>query len=191
MIKKINWIIVFSALMGLATWAVAAEKTSAIMLKAGDYSLDSTDQTVFATSITFDEDVSSEYSLEYEYRINKKVGVGVEYISHTEKYSVASSSGEVESSLLIVNARRYYSFGKNVKTFFGAGVGLAVADLSGPIIGDATGMAMQGMIGVEFPFDSFGLLAEYKYVYAKPEDGIDEKVDISGSGLFAGVVIHF
>ena len=72
MIKKIIWIIVFSALMGLATWAVAAEKTSAIMLKAGDYSLDSTDQTVFATSTTFDEDVSSEYSLEYEYRINKK-----------------------------------------------------------------------------------------------------------------------
>lgn len=191
MYREIKRVLMLTALMGLIVTAGATEKRNAIMLKAGMYTLDSTSQTIVSVPTAFKEDAESEFAAEYEVRLNKKVGIGIELVSFTGNYTNGFTTGEADGLLLMANARRYYDMGEHAKVFFGGGIGAAGVDMSGPIEGNAGGLALQGMIGVEFPFDHFGLLAEYKYVSAKPEDDNGEKVDLSGSGLFAGIVVHF
>ncbi len=191
MYREIKRVLMLTALMGLVLTAGATEKRNAIMLKTGSYTLDSTNQTILSSSATFEEDAESEFAAEYEVRLNDKVGIGLEIVSFTGNYDILSIPGEAGGLLIMANARRYYDMGEHARVFFGGGIGSTGVDMSGPVEGNAGGLALQGMIGVEFPFDYFGLLAEYKYVSAKPEDDNGEKVDLSGSGLFAGIVVHF
>lgn len=178
-------------LVGFSLGATAEDNPGAIMLKGGNYTLDTTSQTILFTSATFEEDVESEFSLEYEYRINDKVGLGIEFISFTGNYTALSIPGKADHLMIMGNARRYFDLARHVKPFFGAGIGASGVDMSGPIIGNAGGLALQGLIGIEFPFDRFAAVAEYKYVSAEPEDDAGETVDMSGSGLFAGVLFRF
>lgn len=188
---RIKQTVLLAGLLGLTLNAVAVDRNDSIVLKSGVYTLDTTRQTILSNSTTYEEDVDSEFALEYEYRINDRVGIGFEYISFTGNFIIVGSPGKTESDLLMVNVRRYFDMGKHVKPFFGGGLGFSRVDMSGAIGGDASGMGWQGMVGVEFPFDRFGLVAEYKFISSEPDDGAGEKVDLSGSGLFFGAMVRF
>ncbi|TDY00467.1 porin family protein [Thiohalophilus thiocyanatoxydans] len=189
--SSIKQTVLLVGLLGLALSATAVERNHSIVLKSGIYTLDTTRQTILSNKTTYEDDVDSELALEYEYRINDHVGVGVEYTTFTGNFIVLDTPGETDSELLMVNARRYFDMGQHVKPYFGGGLGFSRVEMSGAIGGDASGMGLQGMVGVEFPFDRFGLVAEYKFISSEPDDGSGEEVDLSGSGLFFGALVRF
>jgi hypothetical protein len=51
--------------------------------------------------------------------------------------------------------------------------------------------ALQGMTGIAFRWRHFGIYTELKYERAEVEDAAGEAVDVSGTGLFAGVSVQF
>lgn len=199
--NRIKQTVLLASLLGLTLNAVAVERNHSIVLKTGSYTLSNSGQTLeleTTTSVTYEDDVDSEFALEYEYRINERVGVGVEYIAFTGNFNLVTDetpprtgSGETEGDMLMLNMRRYFEMGQHIKPYFGAGVGYARMDMSGGIVGDASGMGLQGLLGVKFPFDRFGLVAEYKLISSEPDDGAGRKVDLSGSGLFFGALVRF
>jgi opacity protein-like surface antigen len=111
----------------------------------------------------------------------------------TEFTSVgASDTHDVDVLSVFVNARKYFRGGRRIQPFIGAGLGAATADISGPTItGDTFGLAYQLMAGVEFRVARVGLQVEAKHISAETEDENNEKIDVSGSGIFLGVGLHF
>mgnify|MGYP001072431695 CR=1 FL=1 len=190
--NSIKQTVLLMGLLGLTLNAAAAvDRNNSIILKSGVYTLDTTRQTILSNSTKYEDDVDSEFALEYEYRINERVGMGGEYITFTGNFIILATPGETDGELLMFNVRRYFEIGQHVKPYFGGGLGFSRVEMSGAIGGDGSGMGVQGMLGVEFPFDRFGLVAEYKFISSEPDDGAGEEVDLSGSGLFLGAMVRF
>jgi opacity protein-like surface antigen len=88
------------------------------------------------------------------------------------------------------NGKYYFRAADRFYPFVGAGIGLAYATYSGNLTGKAGGLAYQGLVGMEYRFESVGLRLEYKYLAATAgKSGSDVKV--GGSGILAGVSFEF
>jgi len=91
----------------------------------------------------------------------------------------------------MLNGKYYFRAADWFYPFVGAGVGYAGASYGGNLTGKASGLAYQGLGGVEFRFEGVGLYAQFKYLAAAIDDGTGEKVKVGGSGVLAGVSILF
>jgi len=89
----------------------------------------------------------------------------------------------------MANGKYYFRLTSALYPFVGAGAGLARASYSGGLTGDATGLAIQGLAGMEFRFNRIGISLQYKYLDATTGD--TEEVKVGGSGILAGVSIAF
>lgn len=187
--------LVVSLLLGLGNAHAYADNI--IILKGGNFSLSKTQQTILSTNTIFDEDSSGVIAFEYEWRGDSGLSFGAEVVSYSNTYTVPTGSGEIDALLLTVNVKQYFrDYSAYFKPYIGAGIGAGTADLSTTtgiaFDGSAGGFAYQLMAGLEFHFhDNLGVYAEYKYISSETEDSAGEKIDISGSGIFAGLSIHF
>lgn len=169
----------------------AAENLNTIGIRAGSFSLSNTNETVLGTNITLTEDSDSPFSIEYMRNMNG-YRLGGEFISFSNDYSVAGSRGTIDTMYIMFNIDKRFDATSWLKPYIGVGIGAVAIDVTGPIIGNAGGVAFGFRAGLDIPFSSnIGLVVEYKGLSGKPEDSAGEDVDVSGSGAFAGLNIYF
>jgi opacity protein-like surface antigen len=151
-----------------------------------------------ATPDTFNTSSKSVFSIEAEWR-NKSSGLalGGEIFSYKNQLSGTALVGatltpfSAQQQLLVAtfNGKYYFSTGIGLHPFAGAGIGFSNATYSGGLTGSSSGLALQGMAGMEYRFEHVGIYAEYKYLVSTVGSG--EKVKVGGSGILAGVSILF
>ncbi len=103
-----------------------------------------------------------------------------------------SDKNDVDVFIIFANGKKYFRTDSRLQPFIGAGIGGASTDVSGPTIdGSTSGLAYQLMAGVEYRSKNFGVFAELKSISADTESDNNEKIDVSGTGFFAGIAFHF
>ena len=168
------------------------ESKFALIAKAGTFKLANENQTVAGFASTFDTTSSSVFGVEAEWRSSSGFAVGGEYFTYKNDLVSTATNPDAQQKVyaVMLNGKYYFHAADWIYPFIGAGVGLAGASYSGGLTGNATGIAYQGLAGVEFRFKSVGLSAQYKYFSSKPGDS-GREVKVGGSGIFGGVSISF
>jgi opacity protein-like surface antigen len=194
--KCLNRIFLTGIIFLISTHSALAENV--INVKVGKFSLDETQQTPILFPITLEEDSSGALAVEYEWRAETGFAFGGELVLYNNSYTTAGGSGDADSGVATFNVKNYFNATESFKPFIGGGIGFGVVSLTGTgnhYQGDAAGLALQLMVGAEFRVSKpIGLYAEYKYISSETEDfegNSNAKFDISGSGLFVGVSVHF
>jgi hypothetical protein len=177
----------------LLSSAVAAE--TAVIIKTGQFTLSKDSQEIFMNiPRQFDDRSSSVIGGELEWRMKDGISLGGEVTLYQNDWVTPSnplSSGQVDTVIVMFNAKKYFAVSEIVHPYVGAGVGVAVTDFSGAITGNSSGLAIQAVGGIEFRWDKFGLYTELKALSADTEDDLNEEVDVSGTGVFVGLSIFF
>lgn len=162
-----------------------------LIAKGGRFQLASDSQIIVGASRKFSA-ASMAYGLEGEWRLESGFAFGMELFGHTQDYTTAGvASGDIAVTNVFLNAKKYFRPGAIVQPYLGAGIGSASSSFSGAITGSAGGFALQGMTGIAFRWRHFGIYTEFKYERAEVEDAAGQAVDVSGTGLFAGVSVQF
>jgi hypothetical protein len=162
-----------------------------LIAKVGSFQLASDSQVILGASRSFSA-ASTAYGLEGEWRLENGFAFGMEVFGHTQDYTTAGvPSGDVAVTNVFVNAKKYFRPGALVQPYLGAGLGAASTSFSGDITGSAGGFAIQGMAGIAFRWQHVGIYTEFKYERAEVEDSAGQAVDVSGTGLFAGMSVQF
>ena len=160
-----------------------------ITLKLGQFYLGDTSQ-VIQTAVTFEEKSTSEFAVEYEYKLRNNITFGGELISYKNTFN--SGSDSANATHIFANFKKYFDIAAHVHPFIGVGIGGSGVRLSGPnSSGTAGGLGIQFMGGVKFPFEEVSAVIEYKVISAEPADVVGSTVNLSGSGFFAGLAINF
>ncbi len=173
--------------------APTGKGTSGVTLiaKLGSFQMASDSQIILGSSRSFSA-ANMAYGLEGEWRLENGFAFGMELFGHAQDYTTAGlASGDMAVTNVFFNAKKYFRPGAIVQPYIGAGIGAASASFSGAITGSAGGAAVQGMAGVAFRWQWVGIYTEFKYENAETEDAAGEKVDVSGTGLFAGMSVQF
>jgi len=164
-----------------------------LIAKVGNFQLASTSQTILGSTRNFSA-ASMAYGLEGEWLLENGLAFGMELFGHNQDYTTTglpAASGDVSVTNVFINAKKYFRPGAIAQPYLGAGIGAASTSFSGAITGSAGGAALQGMAGVAIRWQQFGIYTEFKYARAEVEDAAGVKVDVSGTGLFAGVSAYF
>lgn len=173
-----------------------------LIAKVGSFQLASASQRIVALSREFSA-ASVAYGLEGEWRFSNGFALGLEVFGHTQDYTTAApstESGDMAVTNLFFNAKKYFRPQAMVQPYIGIGLGSATASLAagsnGGVTGNAAGFAVQGMVGLAVRWQHVGIYTEIKYERAELDatntvTGLSETVDVSGSGLFAGMSVHF
>lgn len=175
---------------------VPADKgTSGVTLiaKIGSFQLANESQIIVAGLTRNFSAATVAYGLEGEWRLENGFAFGLEFFGHTQDYTTAgfAESGDMAVANVFLNAKKYFRPGAIVQPYLGAGIGAASSSFSGAITGSAGGFALQGMTGIAFRWRHVGIYTEFKYERAEVEDAAGEAVDLSGTGLFAGMSVQF
>ena len=165
-----------------------------LLIKTGALTLSSETQTILGNDWRFDDSASGIYDIELYYQFDSGLTVGGELIGYSAEFTTLANTDKhtVDVLILMGNAKQYFRPESSFQPYIGAGIGVATADVSGPSLsGSTSGLAYQAMAGIEYRGENFGVTAEYKFISADTEDSAGQKVDVSGSGIFAGIAIHF
>jgi len=164
-----------------------------LMLKGGTLSIAEDRQTILSVDRSFD-DSAGLFAAEVYYQFSSGLTVGGELLSYTAKFTTVglSDTHNVDVTVILANVKKYFRHYSSLQPYIGAGAGLAVTDISGPSIGGNTaGVAYQLLTGIEYRGANVGVFGEFKYLGADTEDDNGESVDVSGTGVLAGVSFHF
>ena len=173
-----------------------------LIAKVGSFQLASSPQTIVGLSRDFSA-ASVAYGVEGEWRLSNGFAFGLELFSHSQDYITASpsiQSGDMTVANVFINAKKYFRPNAVVQPYIGVGLGSATADFSagsgGGITGSAGGFAVQGMAGLAFRWQQVGIYTELKYTRAEIDatnaiTGASETTDVSGTGVFVGMNVHF
>ena len=168
-----------------------------LIFKGGSFSLGSDVQNIDAESsgvlttfqTTFGGSASA-FGMEAEWRARNGWAFGGEVLVHSHEFTtvptVPLGQGDMQVVTVLANAKKYFRPEAIVQPYLGAGVGIAVASMSGQLEGTTTGYSIQAMGGVAFRWQHIGIYTEAKFQANKTPD-----VDASGTGLFAGMSVHF
>jgi opacity protein-like surface antigen len=172
--------------------AEPGEGRFAIIASAGSFKLADERQTVAGLGATYDTTSKSVFGVEAEWRGISGFAVGAEYFSYKNDLVVPSAipMAQQKVNAIMVNGKYYFRAADWFYPFVGAGVGQARATYSGGLTGDATGLAYQGLAGMEFRFKPVGFSVQYKYFSSKTGED-NREVKVGGSGFLAGVSITF
>jgi len=133
---------------------------------------------------------ASVFGMEAEWRARNGWAFGGEAIVHSHGFTTVPTglfgTGDMQVVSVLANAKKYFRPEAIVQPYLGAGVGFAVVNMSGQLEGTTIGYSLQAMGGVAFRWERFGLYTEAKFQANKTPD-----VDASGTGLFAGMSVHF
>lgn len=160
---------------------------SSLNIKTGSYSISEATQNIGGITVTFDDSSSPVFTVEYEREFGKDLSWGVELTSYSNDILAGSSANDASTLLVMGTVRKYFDVSKVVKPYIGAGAGVSVVTISG----SGSGIGFQGMAGVKFPFDSISAIVEYKFISSEADDDIGATIDVSGSGIFAGIAFNF
>ena len=157
----------------------------------GTFKMADGSQTVAGLASTYDTTSKSVFGLEAEWRTKTGLAVGGEVFHYeNDVASAAIPNGQQEVFAYMLNGKYYFLLANSFHPFVGAGIGLATASYSGGLTGDAQGLALQAMAGMEYRFNRIGISVQYKYLDATTGDS-DREVKVGGSGILAGVSIAF
>lgn len=168
-----------------------------LIFKGGSYSLGSNVQSITADSAgiptsfqtTFGSSASV-FGMEAEWRARTGWAIGGEVMVHSHEFTTVPAApvgtGDMQVVSLLINAKKYFRSEAIVQPYLGAGIGIASVSVSGQLEGTSIGYSMQAMGGVAFRWQYVGLYSEIKY-----QANIAPDVDASGTGLFAGMSVHF
>lgn len=169
------------------------ESAFALIVSAGTFKMDNGNQVVAGLPSTYDTSSKSVFGIEAEWRFGSGFSVGGEIFSYKNDLvtpTAANPNSQQEVLAFMVNGKYYFRAASWFYPFVGAGIGLASASYSGGLTGSATGMAFQGLAGMEFRFKPVGVYLQYKNLSAKTGDS-GKEVNVGGSGFLAGVSISF
>lgn len=172
-----------------------------LIAKIGSFKLASSPQTIVGLSRDFSA-AGVAYGLEGEWHLSNGFAFGLEVFGHAQDYTTTGSvqSGDMTVTNVFVNVKKYFRPDAVVQPYVGVGLGSASADFSagsnGGITGSSGGFAVQGMAGIAFRWQHVGIYTELKYERAEIDatnviTGVSEAIDASGTGLFAGMSVHF
>lgn len=164
----------------------------ALIASAGTFKLANGNQVVAGLPSTYDTTSKSVFGVEAEWRHRAGFAVGGELFSYKNDLVSTGTIPNAQQKVLaiMVNGKYYFRAATWFYPFVGAGIGAARADYSGGFTGDATGLAYQGMAGMEFRFKPVGFHVQYKNLASKTGDS-GKEVKVGGSGILAGVSIIF
>jgi len=164
----------------------------ALIAKAGTFKMADGNQVVAGLQSNYDTTSSSVYGVEAEWRHKAGFAVGGEVFSYKNDLVTTGAIPNAQQDVLafMVNGKYYFRAASWFYPFVGAGIGAARATYSGGLTGNPTGLAYQGLAGMEFRFKPVGLYLQYKYLSSKTGDAGNE-VKVGGSGILAGVSIIF
>lgn len=167
--------------------------STALILKTGSFTLSKESQSISGISLTFDDSASSVFGVELEWRKDDGTAFGAEVFGFSNDWrSNVATSGDNDTFAWMFNLKKYFAPSNTINPYIGAGIGFASADFSGPG-GSATGsdFAIQAMAGLEVRVEKVGFYTEIKWFNSKPEDDFGDDIDVSGTGVFAGISIFF
>jgi len=155
--------------------------------------MDNGNQVVSGFPSTYDTTSKSVFGIEAEWRSGAGFSVGGEIFSYKNDLvspTAANPNAQQEVLAFMVNGIYYFRAASWFYPFVGAGVGVASATYSGGFTGSASGLAYQGLAGMEFRFKPVGVYVQYKNLSAKTGD-TGKEVKVGGSGVLAGISISF
>ena len=169
------------------------ESAFALIVSAGTFKLANGNQAVAGLPSTYDTTSKSVFGIEAEWRSGAGFSVGGEIFSYKNDLvspTAANPNAQQEVLAFMVNGKYYFRAASWFYPFVGAGIGVASATYSGGFTGSSTGLAYQGLAGMEFRFKPVGLYVQYKNLSAKTGD-TGKEVKVGGSGFLAGISISF
>jgi opacity protein-like surface antigen len=154
--------------------------------------MDNGNQVVAGLPSTYDTSSKSVFGIEAEWRFGSGFAVGGEIFSYKNDLATAGANPNAQQEVLafMANGKYYFRAASWLYPFVGAGVGLASTSYSGGLTGSATGLAFQGLAGMEFRFKPVGVYVQYKNLSAKTGDS-GKEIKVGGSGFLAGISISF
>jgi len=165
-----------------------------LQIKTGSLSVANGTQTILSQDRLFDKSTSGLLGLGIDYQSSSGLSLGGEILNYKAHFvtSGLNDSHEVNVYALLANAKQYYLTDSVFQPYLGVGIGVAVTSISGPSIrGNTAGLAYQLLAGMEYRYANLGFFAEAKYLGANTRDSNNQNVDVSGSGIFAGVSFHY
>jgi opacity protein-like surface antigen len=168
------------------------ESEFALIVSAGAFKLANSNEVVAGLPSTYDTTSKSVFGIEAEWRSGTGFSVGGEVFSYKNDLVTTGANPNAQQGVLafMVNGKYYFRAASWFYPFVGAGVGLASASYSGGLSGSASGLAYQGLAGMEFRFKPVGVYLQYKNLSAKTGDS-GKEVKVGGSGFLAGISISF
>jgi len=166
----------------------------ALLLKTGQLTLSSDTQKIGNIDRSVDDKASGLYAVEAYYQFRNGFTVGGEIMGYKTEITTPgfSDKNDVDVSIIFVNGKKYFRTDSRLQPYIGAGFGGASTDVSGPTInGSTSGFSYQLMAGVEYRGKNVGVFGEVKQISADTESDNNESIDLSGTGFFVGVALHF
>lgn len=168
------------------------ESAFALIATAGTFKLADETQTVAGFPSTYDTTSKSVFGIEAEWRSSSGFAVGGEYFTYKNDLLSTATNPNAQQRVyaVMLNGKYYFRAADWLYPFVGVGVGQANASYSGGLTGNASGLAYQGMAGVEVRIKRVGFYAQYKFLGSKiGETG--REVKVNGSGILGGVSVSF
>jgi opacity protein-like surface antigen len=168
------------------------ESAFALIANAGTFKLANENQTVAGGPSTYDTTSKSVFSVEAEWRSGSGFAVGGEYFTYKNDLVSTAPVPNAQQKVyaIMLNGKYYFHAADWAYPFVGVGAGYANASYSGGLTGNATGLAYQGLAGMEFRFKPVGISVQYRYLSSKTGES-GREVKVGGSGVLAGVSISF
>lgn len=165
----------------------------AIIPKAGTFKLAEGRQIVGGLPSDYDTKSGSVLGFEVEGRNATGLALGGEVFSYQNDLAASGTALRAEQKVLaaMANAKYYFRAASALYPFVGGGIGFASVSYSGDLTGDINGFAYQGMAGIEFRIQQFGISAQYKFLSSTAEDSSGEKIKVGGSGVLLGLSVTF
>jgi opacity protein-like surface antigen len=165
----------------------------AVIARGGTFKMAEPKQVAGGVPITFKAASRPVAGIEVEGRSESGFAAGSEifYYKNDVVLDGTTLSGQQEAAAIMVNAKYYFRAANWFYPYVGAGVGSAAARYGGDLTGKASGMAFQGLAGIELRFGNVGLNVQYKYLSSTIEDDVGVKVKVSGKGVLGGLSIIF
>ena len=172
-----------------------------VMLKVGALTLSEETQSIRVNGVDydliFDDSASGVFAVEVYYQFNSGLAVGGEILNYTANFTTAgigTDEHDVDVLTVMGIVKQYFRPNSSLQPYLGAGLGVTSTDISGPpggIAGNTSGISYQVLAGIEYRGADIGVFGEAKYLSADTEDDNNQSIDVSGTGLFAGVAFHF
>jgi opacity protein-like surface antigen len=165
----------------------------ALIAKVGTFKMASASQTVGGLPSTYDTSSSPVAGIEVETRRKDGLALGGEvfYYKNDLAANCTTCKGQQTVSAFMLNGKYYFHVEPWLYPYAGVGLGFANSSYGGNLSGHASGLAYQGIAGVDFRFGDVGLYLQYKILGSTTKDGAGEKVKVGGSGILVGVSFVF
>ncbi|MBU0480008.1 MAG: porin family protein [Proteobacteria bacterium] len=186
-----------SGIICLVSFFVTTSATAAdfaVMVKSGAVNLWDDKQRLDGVQRDFDDSGNKIFSIGWEIRNQKNVGLGMEYTNFKHEFTPPASTGMTRTQVYLFTAKKYFVPHEMIRPFFGIGLGWGHAKYDDGIgnVDRDMNAALQASMGIEFLFaENFGFYTELKGLASNTDGESENEFDFSSTGLMAGVSFVF